>query len=86
MIGMPGVDSGARRARWLAELAEALDDAHLLVAQLAIEKNGYDPTALSARIEAARLEVHSLRLKRSSGGRQDFDPEWSKDIPWKLSA
>ena len=86
MIGMPGVDSAARRARWLAELAGALDDARRVVTQLAVEESGFDPTPLSARIEAARLEVQTLRLKRSPGGGQDFGPDWSKDIPWKLSA
>lgn len=86
MNGMPGVDSTARRARWLAELADALDEAGSLVTQFAIEGSGFDAVQIGSRIEAARLEVQSLRLRRSPGGGQHFAPEWSKDIPWKLSA
>ena len=86
MIGMPTADSTARRARWLAELADALDEARRVVKQLAIEESRFDAIELSARIEAAKLEVHTMRLKRSPGGGHDFGPEWSKDIPWKLSA
>ena len=86
MIGMPIEDSATQRARWLAELADALDDARGLLKQLAAEEGRFDAIELSARIEAARFEVQTMRLKRSPGGGQDFGPEWSKDIPWKLSA
>ncbi|HXS49554.1 MAG TPA: hypothetical protein VN713_05455 [Sphingomicrobium sp.] len=54
--------------------------------QLAIEEIRFDALEVAAQIEAARFEVQSLRLRRSIGGRQDFGPEWSEDIPWKLSA
>jgi hypothetical protein len=86
MIGMPSGYSAAGRARWLAELAAALEEARALVKQLATDEVRFDMIELSARIEAARFEVQTLRLKRSPGGGQDFDPEWSKDLPWKLSA
>jgi acyl-CoA reductase-like NAD-dependent aldehyde dehydrogenase len=86
MVGMPSADSATQRARWLAELADALEEARDLVKQLASEEIRFDAVELSARIEAARFEVQSMRLRRSTGGGQDFGPEWSKDIPWKLSA
>lgn len=57
MFEVANAGSAAERARWLAELADALDEARDLVRQLGIE-----------------------------GGGQDFDPEWIKNIPWKLSA
>ena len=85
MIGMPSEDSAAQRARWLAELAEALDEARELLKQLSEEKAA-EAAALSERIEAAREQVQSLRLRRLSGGGQDFGPEWTENIPWRLSA
>jgi acyl-CoA reductase-like NAD-dependent aldehyde dehydrogenase len=86
MVGISSGDSAAHRARWLAELADALDEARCLVKEIATQEAGFDAIELSARIEAARFRVHTMRLKRSPGGGQDFGPEWSKDIPWKLSA
>lgn len=83
---MPNADSGAQRARWLAELAETLEEARRVVKELASEEIRLDAIELAAQIESARFEVQALRLKRSIGGGQDFGPEWSKDIPWKLSA
>jgi acyl-CoA reductase-like NAD-dependent aldehyde dehydrogenase len=86
MVGISSADSATQRARWLAELADALDEARHLMKRLASEEAGFDAIELSARVEAARFEVQALRLKRSPGGGQDFGPEWSKDIPWKLTA
>jgi len=86
MVGIPNADSAARRARWLAELADALNEARCLVKELASEESRLEVIELAAQIEAARFEVQSLRLKRVTGGGQDFGPEWSKDIPWKLTA
>ena len=85
MIGMPGEDSAAQRARWLGELAEALDEAREVLKQLG-EGTGAEAAALGERIEAAREQVQSLRLRRISGGGQDFGPEWTENIPWRLSA
>jgi len=80
-----GEDSAVQRANWLAELAQALEDARRAAKELRTER-GADTAELSARIEAASVEVRSLRLKRSGGGGQDFGPEWSENIPWKHSA
>ena len=86
MIGVPNAESAAQRARWLAELADALDEARDLVRQLGIEEGRIDAIDVAARIEAVHNEVQRMRLMRSSGGGQDFDPEWIKNIPWRLSA
>jgi hypothetical protein len=83
---IPIEDSAARRARWLGELADALDDARHLVKALGAEEGRVEVVELYARIEAVRLEVLAIRLRRSCGGARDFDPEWTKDIPWKRSA
>lgn len=82
---MPGEDSAAHRARWLAELAEALDEARDVLKQLG-DRNGAEAVALAQRIEAAHAEVQAMRLRRIAGGGQDFGPEWTQNIPWRLSA
>jgi hypothetical protein len=79
-------DFAARRARWLAELASALDDARDVVKELNVNERGFEAVELCAQIEAVRLEVHTIRLRRSRGGGEHIDPEWTKDIPWKRSA
>lgn len=86
MVGISSAESVAHRARWLAELADALDEARTLVRQLGVEEARIDAIDVAARIEAASNEVQRMRLMRSSGGGQDFDPEWTKNIPWRLSA
>ena len=55
--------SGVGRAQWLAELSEALEQAHALMWKLGIGDGG-GPAAveLYLRVEAARLEVQALRL------------------------
>ena len=83
---MPNEDSAAARAQWLAELAQALDEARHLMKDLGADGSRVDAVEVYARIEAVRLEVEMMRLRRSSGGGHDFDPEWTKDIPWRLSA
>lgn len=86
MFEVPNAGSAAERARWLAELADALDEARDLVRHLGIEEARIDAIDVAARIEAVRNEVQAIRLMRSAGGGQDFGPEWIKNIPWKLSA
>ena len=85
MIGMPGEDSAAHRARWLAELAGALEEAREVLKQLH-DENGAEAVALKERIEAAQLQVQAMRLRRIPGAGQDFGPEWTENIPWRLSA
>lgn len=86
MVGMSSLESASLRARWLAKLADALDEARDLVMQLGIEEARIDAIDVAARIESVRTEVQTMRLMRSSGGREEFDPEWIKNMPWRLSA
>jgi len=86
MVGITSAESAAHRARWLAELADALDEARTLVRQFGVEEARIDAIDVAARIEAVSSEVHKMRLMRSSHGCQDFDPEWTKNVPWRLSA
>jgi len=86
MSGVSSAENAAQRARWLAELAEALDEARGLVWQLGMEEARIEAIDVAARIEAASSEVQALRLMSSAGGGHDFDPEWTNNIPWRLSA
>jgi hypothetical protein len=83
VCSVPTEVPGAERAKWLAELAEALNEAHDLVTN--IDLGGGEKAEvleLYIRIEAARLEVQSLRLSRSFEPRRDFGPEWTRLQPW----
>jgi hypothetical protein len=86
VVRVPNEDSAAKRARWLAELSAALDEARTLTKQLGASQGKDEAVELCARIEAVAFEVEALRLSRHSGGGQQFDPEWTKDLPWKRSA
>lgn len=86
MFEVSNENSAAARARWLAELADALDDARQLMKQLGAAEGRIEAVELYARIEAVRLEVQTMRLRRSTEGGGDSNPEWTKNIPWKRSA
>lgn len=53
--------------------------------QLSAGEGRAEAVELYARIEAARLEIRSIRLMRA-GDRRHFDPEWSDNLPWRLTA
>ena len=86
MVRVPTDLSAAARAQWLAELSQALDEAHKLMWKLGIGDGG-GPAAMELylRIEAARLEVRALRLGRRNRLTEDTDPEWTESSPWKHS-
>lgn len=86
MHRVPSEGPAALRARWLAELAEALEAARALVSDLEAGDERIDAAELCARIEAVRSEVLAMRLKRSAGGDHEFGPEWSERLPWTRSA
>ena len=68
----------AARARWLAELAQALDQADGLLRRLgSAGRHAVTVAELSLRIEVAKREVEFLRLS----GRQ-ADPKWTNLRPW----
>lgn len=74
----------AERARWLAELSEALRDAQELLRRLEItERQWAAAYELYLRIEATRLEVQSLRLSRSLQPRTEPRSKWSDPAPWQ---
>jgi hypothetical protein len=79
MCSVPIEVPPADRARWLAELAQALDEAQRLFRQLDMRTiPRADAFELYMRIEAARLEVQSLRLSRSLRERAEMSPQRMK--------
>jgi len=84
VVDRPPAVSPADRARWLAELSEALDQALVLVTSYALTAEVQtEAFELDLRIEAARLEIHSLRLSRSLNPRGNSNPEWTELPHWK---
>ena len=75
MFSVPTDVPAAERARWLAEVSEALDAARDLIVQLEFAADAQSALDLHLRIETARMEVRSLRLSRSLQSRPTLDPE-----------
>lgn len=76
----------AKRARWLAELAGAIDQAQMLAFRLGVaEGESAEAKDLHARLEAARMEVESLRLGGFGAARQQTDCEWMNLPLWSDS-
>ena len=78
-------DAGAaERTRWLAELADAIEEAQRVAWRLGVSE-GADPEAkdLYARLEAARDEVDALRRRTWAGAQQQLDPIWMKLLAWQ---
>lgn len=83
MCKMTAPEQAAERARWLANVSQALNDAHRLL--FALDERSVDRATLidlHERIEAARLQVQSLRLSRSFAPRPQTGPEWIGFMPW----
>ena len=75
----------AERARWLAELSQALTEAHqLLIGMDLPRERDSEARELYLRIEAARLEVQSLRLSRSLKPREANYPKRIDFAPWEV--
>ena len=83
---MPGEMTAAARARWLAELSDALDAAQEAVSKLAGRLSIPAAMELYVRIEAARLEVRALRLRGRRMPGEEIDPERTQQLPWERNA
>jgi hypothetical protein len=75
------------RARWLAELAQAIAQAQKLAWRLGVaEGDSEEARELYARLEAVRTEVDSLRFNGWGDVRREIDPAWLEglipDHPW----
>ena len=77
-VNRPGDRSGAaERARWLAELAEAVDQAQRLAWSLGVLEAGLaEVEGVHRRLEAARIEIEALRRGTWPARQADIDPLW----------
>lgn len=74
----------AERARWLAELALAIEDAEDVAWQLnAAETGGSEVRELYGRLEFLRAEVDDLRRNGWATCREEIEPEWGNLLTWK---
>lgn len=75
--------TAAERARWLAELSKALDEAHKLAATLGLHHSeGPEAAEFCARLAAARAQVKGLRLGRGEDASGDQSPKWTNHAIW----
>ena len=83
MRRMPSDVPPAERARWLAELAEAIDQAQKVAWRLGgAEGNNPEAKELYGRLEAARVEVDALRRGGFRAVEHKNDPDWLKQLLW----
>ena len=82
---VPSEASSVERARWLAELEQALIEAQQLMWQVGLAADHPEAMELYGRIEAAFSEVQRLRLGRLPAVPESFSSEWSNPIPWSTS-
>ena len=79
MSRMPIEVSAAERARWLAELADALEQAERLVWSLGdLPHTDPEMIELYGALDAARAEVQALRVKRVATAPPGLQPFWMK--------
>ena len=79
---MPAQVSAEERARWLAELAAALQQAQKFAWQLAQSKQKRaEVLEVYGRLEAVLQEIEALRIARSSAARPDSGPYWMHQPP-----
>lgn len=85
MRRMPTEVATIDRARWLAEVADALERAQRLTWRIGAPGGNGEAMELYGRIEAARAEAWSLRLGGFRIARQEYDPNWMNLFPWGRS-
>ena len=75
--------SATERARWLAELASALDEAQKVAWRLGVsEGDSAEAKDLYGRIETTRAEVDRLRLNGFRRIREESAPDWTGIALW----
>jgi len=74
----------AARARWLAEVAETLEQAERLINRLKVGgQHAGAVSDLELRVRVAKGEVEALRANRPT--RSEPDPKWIGIPPWEQS-
>lgn len=75
--------NAAAKARWLAELDDALDQARQLIKVLGAADGQFQAIQLYSRIETLRLEVKAMRLGRRVSAADEMHPKRSESSPWQ---
>ena len=76
-------DEAAARARWLAELAEALFQAQDMAWRYGqASEHSAEAMDLYARLEAVRGEVRALQLRPVPSDDEEHQPKWISQSPW----
>lgn len=84
MRWVPGGRAEAERARWLAELSDALDEVQLLLQRMGVSATDSPVGAeLSLRIEGARFSIETLRRERRDEWSEVSRPKRSQKLPWR---
>ena len=75
--------TAAERARWLAELSQALEEAQKLASDLGLQHMHIPKAAeLCARLAAARAQVKGLRLSRAEDAAEHQGSKWTNHPIW----
>ncbi len=75
--------AAAEQARWLAELAQAIDRSQRLARTLAAaEPDSIEALELHGRLDAIGREVEALRRGSREILRRKIDPMWIGLLPW----
>jgi hypothetical protein len=81
---MPIEVTAVDRARWLVELADALEQAQRLTWRMGLSGGGNaDAMELYGRLEAARVEAQSLQLGGFKAASSQYSPAWIELLPWR---
>jgi hypothetical protein len=73
----PDSAAALERARWLAELLEAINQAQRIAWRLGVAEGDCEEARdLYARLEAVRNEVDALRFGDWTALRSEIDPNW----------
>ena len=69
--------SAVERARWLAELAVAVEQAQQLAREIGVsDAKRQEAQELYAQLDAIRIELEMLRRARSAAEKAEIDPKW----------
>ena len=75
--------AAAARSRWLAALAQTIEEALRLGREIGIpDRRCEEATEVYGRLELARIEVEALRGRRQPLSGSEFGPLWTRLFPW----
>lgn len=87
MSRVPSPFNAADRARWLAEVSAALDEAQRLASDMGLATiRNPEARELCARLAVARAQVQSLRLARADDYIEQLGPNWTHPSIWPTNA